>query len=53
MGLRMKKGINLKNTKNLKAYNYFKSKLDNVYVKSNHLIAKNINCLDEILIKLI
>jgi oxygen-independent coproporphyrinogen-3 oxidase len=53
MGLRLKKGINLKKKNNLLAYEYFKNKLKYVHVKNNHLIANNRNKLNDILIELL
>lgn len=53
MGLRLASGINLSIQKNLEAYLFFKDKLKNVSIKDNHLIANDIDLLDDILINLI
>ncbi len=55
MGLRLAKGLNLKNKLHANAFNYFKNKIDSnlIMVKNNHVIARNINQIDEILISII
>lgn len=54
MGLRLIDGINLNNSVNLDAYNFFKNKLENVKIsKQNYLKANNVDLLNDILIKLI
>lgn len=55
MGLRMCEGINLKNKLSNDAYLFFKKKIDYslITISNNWLKAKNINLLNEILIKLI
>ena len=55
MGLRLIQGINLKNKDNLKAYNFFKNKIDKkqIIIKNNYLRVKNIDKLDNILIELV
>lgn len=55
MGLRLTKGLNLKNKLHVNAFNYFKNKIDPnlIMVKNNHVTAKNINQIDEIFISII
>ena len=55
MGLRLIEGIDLSIEKNLKAYEFFKNDINPnlIEIKNNHLKAKNINQLDDILISII
>jgi hypothetical protein len=53
MGLRLKKGLNLKNNIYKKAYEYFKDRLKYVEIKSNRLIAKNLNLLNDCLVEIV
>jgi hypothetical protein len=53
MGLRLKKGLPLKQKMYLLAYQYFQKKLKGVKIKNNFLVAENINLLDNILIELL
>ena len=55
MGLRLIEGIDLSIEKNLKAYEFFKNDINTnlIEIKNNHLKAKNINQLDDILISII
>jgi len=46
LGLRLLKGINLKNKTNMSAYKYYKNRLRNVFVKNNRLICKDVNILN-------
>jgi len=46
LGLRLTQGIDLKNKVNLAAYNYYKNKLRNVFVKNNKLLCKDVNILN-------
>lgn len=54
MGLRSKFGLDLNISRNKEAYDYFYDQIkDDVYInKNNHLIIKNIDFLDDCLIKL-
>ncbi|MDR1991178.1 MAG: radical SAM family heme chaperone HemW [Mycoplasmataceae bacterium] len=53
MGLRLKKGLDLSNPKYQKAFNFYKNKLTMVHIDHNHLVANNINLLDNILLELL
>ena len=55
MGLRLLEGLDLTNPDFKKAWNYFKNKIDPklYFVENNHVIIKNINTLDEVLINII
>jgi hypothetical protein len=53
MGLRLVKGLDLSKSQNFKAYNYYKADLHDIKVINNHLIANNINLLDDILVDII
>lgn len=53
MGLRLKDGLNLKNKIYFDAYKHFKNKLKFVHIKNNHLIADNLNLLNECLVDLV
>ena len=55
MGLRLIEGMDLSIEKNLKAYEFFKNDINPnlIEIKNNHLKAKNINQLDDILISII
>lgn len=53
MGLRLTKGLNLNNKTYWKAYLHFKDKLKFVHIKNNHLIADNINLLNECLVNIV
>ena len=55
MGFRLASGLDLKNKLHKKAFNYFKHKIDGnlITIKKHHVIAKNINQIDEILISII
>jgi oxygen-independent coproporphyrinogen-3 oxidase len=53
MGLRLHTGIDLSINFNYRAYQYFKDKLCNCYIKDNHLRVKNLNLLDDTLVNLI
>jgi oxygen-independent coproporphyrinogen-3 oxidase len=53
MGLRLKQGLNLSNHIYNDAYQYFKDKLKDVRIVNHHLVANNLNLIDNILIELI
>jgi oxygen-independent coproporphyrinogen-3 oxidase len=53
MGLRLVDGLDLKIRLYHDAYTYFKDKLKYVCIKNNHLVANNINLLNECLVNLI
>lgn len=55
MGLRTIYGLDLNNELHNKAYQYYKNKLDKkqISIKNNHIVAKNLNTIDNILIDLI
>ncbi|MBO7044471.1 hypothetical protein J6W34_08260 [bacterium] len=54
MGLRTKFGLNLNSQRNYLAYKFFYEQIkDDVYIKNNHLIIKDINYLDDCLLKII
>ena len=54
MGLRTKFGLNLNIKRNFLAYEFFYEKIKNdVYIKNNKLIIKDINYLDDCLLKII
>ena len=54
MGLRTKFGLNLNSERNYLAYKFFYEQIkDDVYIKNNHLIIKDINYLDDCLLKII
>ena len=55
MGFRLASGLDLKNKLHKKAFNYFKHKINGnlITIKKHHVIAKNINQIDEILISII
>lgn len=56
MGLRLKEGLNLKNKLHKKTYMHFRKAIDNeplLTKKNNHIICKDINILDEFLIKIV
>ena len=55
MGLRLVEGLDLKIKKNLQAYLEFKPLIkDQIFIKNNrYLKAKNLDCLDDILLKMI
>lgn len=54
MGLRMKDGLDLTKNHHLAAFNYYKNLIkDDVIVQNNHVFCKNINNLNQILLKLI
>ncbi|MBR4486319.1 hypothetical protein IKS57_03025 [bacterium] len=54
MGLRTKFGLNLNIKRNYLAYQFFYEKIkDDVYIKNNNLIIKDINYLDDCLLKII
>jgi len=54
MGLRLTNGIKL-NKRNQRAFNYFKEQLkdSNLIFKNNSVKVKNVNLLDDLLIKII
>ncbi|MDE5767306.1 MAG: radical SAM family heme chaperone HemW [Malacoplasma sp.] len=55
MGLRKTEGINLKIQRNYQAFNYLKNKINKnlVTIQNNHIKAKNIDLLNEILLDII
>ena len=53
MGLRLTNGLDLKNNLYKKAYLHFKNKLKFTHIKNHHLIADNLNLLNETLIGLV
>ncbi len=55
MGLRTIYGLDLNNELHNRAYKYYKNKLNKkmISIKNNHLVAKNLNTIDDILIELI
>ncbi|MDR3163529.1 MAG: radical SAM family heme chaperone HemW [Mycoplasmataceae bacterium] len=53
MGLRLTKGLDLRKQSFLHAYNHFKKQLHDVRIKNHHLVANNINLLDNILVDII
>lgn len=55
MGLRLQRGLNLKNKLYLEAYTYFKKQLEssNLFIKQNNYIkCSNLNLLDELLVRI-
>jgi hypothetical protein len=50
MGLRLVNGIDLKDKNVLNAFNYYKNKLKHYHIKNNHLVANNVNTLNECLV---
>ena len=55
MGFRLIKGLDLKNTVHVKAFNFFKDKIDSklITITKENIKVKNVNQLDNILISLI
>lgn len=55
MGLRLIEGLDLSIKRNQQAYNFFKKQInpDLIVIKNHHLMAKNINQIDDILIELV
>jgi hypothetical protein len=55
MGFRLIKGLDLKNPIHLKAFNFYKDKIDPklITVTKDNVKVKNVNKLDDILISLI
>jgi oxygen-independent coproporphyrinogen-3 oxidase len=53
MGLRLKCGLNLSDQTYNDAYRHFKNKLKDITIANHHLIANNLNLIDNILIELI
>ena len=55
MGFRLTTGLDLNNQLHKKAFNYFKDKINQnlIAIKNHHVVAKNINQIDEILISII
>lgn len=52
MGLRLSEGLDLNQEEYQKAYLYFQTKLKDSIIENNHLKAKNIDLLDDILLAL-
>jgi oxygen-independent coproporphyrinogen-3 oxidase len=54
MGLRLKEGLDLNNKTYKSAYDFFGDKIKKyTMIKNNHLSAKNINLIDNILLEII